>query len=418
MKKVLLRIIELTLCLPILFLMGCGGDTAPSTPSGSEDETPAVERPRGEALTEEELPYESYLYDYGFYSFCDEEFPTLNFDEAKGLYGEKSIAIIGDSISHGTASVLKYNNSWPVLLKNSINKVVGSNNYGYVSIATPKETDCELHDAEIVKGNWSGVPTAPNTPGFGYYYSTDNSGATLAFAVDNRKGSYNRHINGFYVYYRQSSANGSFDITVDGQKVASVAAGGETKDTARTAYIPLPEGTKSEFEICMVKTDDKPVYINGIAYAEADSGVFVHNYSYSGMKLCEANDSLLRELCRANYVIMALGYNDAGSEQSIDTFAYKLSVIVNACKESGATLVVCDFMWPKGTNTSWAQKYKNELFDAAKIAEGYYIDFTDFYKVENGKCLADTAHPKPLGYRLIARKLSYFFGVPFTTDLD
>ena len=57
------------------------------------------------------------------------------------------------------------------------------------------------------------------------------------------------------------------------------------------------------------------------------------------------------------------------------------------------------------------------MFSAAQTAEGFYIDFTDLARTERDKVLADAAHPTPFGYKLVARKLCYFLGIPFSSDL-
>ena len=144
----------------------------------------------------------------------------------------------------------------------------------------------------------------------------------------------------------------------------------------------------------------------------------INNYSLSGMTLTELDDDLLRNLCKSNYVIFCLGYNDAGSSQDITIFKQKLKVVSDACNEYGSTLIIADYIWPKGSNTSWATKYKNELFNCAKNANGYYINFYDMYKINSEYLLSDAAHPTPAGHKLIARKFSYFFGVPFNSNLD
>jgi hypothetical protein len=46
----------------------------------------------------------------------------LNFDKGLDMFGEKSISIIGDSISQGKNTEKMYNDSWVSLFKNAINK--------------------------------------------------------------------------------------------------------------------------------------------------------------------------------------------------------------------------------------------------------------------------------------------------------
>ncbi|MBO7217295.1 MAG: SGNH/GDSL hydrolase family protein [Clostridia bacterium] len=417
MKKFISIFTCVFLCLTLLFLAGCGNNPTDTNSSNSDPASGNPGRPKGEALTEEELPFERYIYDTGFYSFNDNDFPTLEFGEGKSPYGEKSIHIIGDSISEGAQAKAIYNNGYPALLKNSLNKWYGTQNWGYViPFNTNDNGDRELHTFSAETGGWMRETHSPNTPGFVRYTSADKAGSTALIETDRRKDSYDRHINGFYIYYSSGSTMGGFDITVNGQKVHSVAAGEELSNWARTEYIAIPSDVKDKLEIRIIKTDDKAVSINGIAYAEQDDGLFVHNFACSGMTLCEVENDLLREMCKANYVFLALGYNDVG-KGDVETYTRKLEVVTKACEETGATLVCFDFMWPMGENSSWGQNIKSALFSAAQAAKGYYIDFTYFAKIDRDYTLADSAHPTPKGYKLVARKLCYFLGIPFTSDL-
>ncbi len=419
MKNIFSAFTCLLLCLALVFVAGCEDNPTGANSSNSDPSSSNTERPRGEALSEEELPFERYIYESGFYSFNDNEFPTLEFSEGKSPYGEKAIHIIGDSISEGVQAKVIHNNGYPALLKNSLNKWYGTNNWGYViPFKTNDIGDRDLHAFSAESGGWMRETHSPNTPGFVRYTSSDKAGSTALIETDRRKDSYDRHINGFYIYYSSGSTMGGFDITVNGQKVHSVAAGGTLSNMTRTEYIAIPSDVKNKLEIRIVKTDDKAVSINGIAYAEQDEGLFINTYACSGMTLCEVDNELLREYCKANYVFLALGYNDVGKGDP-ETYAKKLEVITKACEETGATLVCFDFMCPPpNASSTWGESIKNAMFNAAQTAKGYYIDFTYFAKVDREYTLADAAHPTPKGYKLIARKICYFLGIPFTSDLS
>lgn len=418
MKKFFSVSICLLLSLALIFT-GCGNNTTDANSSNTDPSGGNAERPKGEALLEDELPFERYIYETGFYSFNDNEFPTLEFGEGKNRFGEKSIHIIGDSISEGVQAKAIYNNGYPALLKNSLNKWYGTQNWGFVIPFKSNDLgDREIHAFSAEKGGWQRETHSPNTPGFVRYTSADKAGSTALIETDRRKDSYDRHINGFYIYYSSGSMSGGFDITVNGQKVHSVAAGGELSNWARTDYIAIPDGIKSKLEIRIIKTDDKAVSINGIAYAEQSNGLFVHNFACSGMTLCEVDNDLLREMCKANYVFFALGYNDVNLGE-VETYQNKLQIVIDACNESGATLVCLDFITPpQNASTTWGNDIKNAMYNAAQTAKGYYIDFTYFAKIDRDFVLADAAHPTPKGYKLIARKLCYFLGIPFTSDFS
>lgn len=420
MKKLFYLVTILLLILSLILSTGCKKEATPTgdTSSVPAEEPAAEERPRGEALLDSELPFEKYIYEMGFYSFCDTQFPTLDLSKANGYYGEITINIIGDSISEGARGKFLYNNGYPALFKNSLNKTIDSNNWGFViPYKTNQHGDRELHSFNTEMGVWTRETEPVNTPGFVNYKSNDSAGSALLISLDRRADGYDRHINGFYLNYSAGPTNGGFEVYVNDIKVYTVPANEPANLMARTDYIAIPDGIRNNLKIKIVKTDNSSVSINGITYAEQDGGVFVNTYARSGASACETEDSLLMNMCKANYVIFALGYNDVSIE-NVKLYTKKLELVVEACKESGATLICLDFLWPQPQSTSWGQNIRNVLFDAAKTADGYYIDFTDFYRVDSDYLLADPAHPSPNGYRLVARKLCYFFGIPFSSDFS
>ena len=64
MKKTIFTLICFLLSLTLLFVAGCGERPQDTSSNSSDSSDGAIdERPRGEALTEEELPYEKYIYE-------------------------------------------------------------------------------------------------------------------------------------------------------------------------------------------------------------------------------------------------------------------------------------------------------------------------------------------------------------------
>ena len=187
---------------------------------------------------------------------------------------------------------------------------------------------------------------------------------------------------------------------------------GDTNYFAKTAFIQIPDGLDSKLEIRIAKKDAALVAISGISYTESDSGTTLNNYSLPSLALSDIDDNTLKGLCKSDYLILSLGFNDAINSRKLDEFKKKLSVISSACRENGTVLVVADFIWQEDK-----EDYSTALSDAAAVADGYYIDLRPLANISGTEFLTDHAHPDIFGHRAIARAISYFFSVPFCSGV-
>lgn len=348
----------------------------------------------------------------------------LKFDKGLDMFGEKSINIIGDSISQGFNAPKLYDQSWVSLFKNALNAKNGTYNLGFVSLHHFDDwgvEDCsEIHNVQVTKPGWvkkSGTESG-NTPGcYSYTAAQFTEGATLEISVNRKEGGIDRHINGFYIYYIQGATYGSFEIKINGKSVKTIDCSNSAYNScARTPYIQVPAdcGDMLTVEIIKLTNGVAPVTISGISYVDKPGAVTVNNYSLGGLQTLDLEDDLLRELAKANIVIFTMGTNDAGLKNDINEFKRKLSVVVDACKENGSTLIVGDVIWARDGNDWWATEYKNALKQMAKDANGYFIDFTT---IPISKVLdlvsdkRDICHPTVEGHKLLAEKLCSFFEV-------
>lgn len=340
-------------------------------------------------------------------------FTVFDFTAGKDMYGDKTINIIGDSISQGLNSDLFYDNSWASLFKEAIAKKYGTHNIGYVSLldrtneAVPGR---EIHTVSFPNGEWDRYYVSNNTPG-GLSYATHEQGAILRIAVNRQEGGKDRHINGFYVYYPEGPYRSTITVQVNGQTVAQIDANRmEENSCARSDYIPLPEGCGDEIEIDLIAGDcnNKSVIISGISYIDDPEDIVVNNYSLSGICLTDIDDSTLQNMCKANVVILTLGTNDAGLGRDLGTFKSKLNRVVYACQENGSLLIVGNMIWDRENDPNYAAAFKNALRDAAGSAGGYYLDL-NFARIRSDKFLEASrpwdVHPTVVGHKLIAQVL-------------
>ena len=386
-------------------LCACAG-----TPEQESQSEPVSEAPSSEssAPSSETPEPESWLD-----ALSSEPFAIFDFSEGKDMYGDKTVNIIGDSISQGLNSDLFYDYSWAALFKEAIAKKYGTHNIGFVSLldrtneAVPGR---EIHTVSFPQGEWERYYVSGNTPG-GMSYATHEQGAILRIEVNRHEGGKDRHINGFYVYYPEGPYRSTITVQVNGQELAVIDANrSEVNGCGRSEYIALPENCPDEVQIDLIAGDctNKSVIISGISYIDDPNDLTVNNYSLSGIELVQIDDDALQKMCKANVVILTLGTNDAGLGADIGIFNSKLDRVKYACKENGSLLIIGNMIWDREADPDYASAYKNALRDAADEAGGYYLDF-NFARIRSDKFLEASrpwdVHPTVVGHDLIAQVL-------------
>lgn len=386
-------------------LCACAG-----TPEQESQSEPVSEAPSSEsAAPSSETPEPESWLD----ALSSEPFAIFDFSEGKDMYGDKTVNIIGDSISQGLNSDLFYDYSWAALFKEAIAKKYGTHNIGFVSLldrtneAVPGR---EIHTVSFPQGEWERYYVSGNTPG-GMSYATHEQGAILRIEVNRHEGGKDRHINGFYVYYPEGPYRSTITVQVNGQELAVIDANrSEVNGCGRSEYIALPENCPDEVQIDLIAGDctNKSVIISGISYIDDPNDLIVNNYSLSGIELVQIDDDALQKMCRANVVILTLGTNDAGLGADIGIFNSKLDRVKYACQENGSLLIIGNMIWDREADPDYASAYKNALRDAADEAGGYYLDF-NFARIRSDKFLEASrpwdVHPTVVGHDLIAQVL-------------
>lgn len=406
MKRLKFLAIPLAL-ICLLSLCACGGDTKPAeetteAPTTLTDETEATNETEATEVTEA-LQWPENV--------SEEPFAIFDFSEGKDMYGDKTVNIIGDSITQGLNSELFYDNSWAALFKEVMAKKYGTHNIGFTSLLAETNEAVpgyELHKLSFPNGEdqWEKYYVSTSAPG-GLSYATHTQGAILRLSLNRMEGGKDRHINGFYVYYPEGPYRSTITVTVNGQTVAELDANrSEENWCKRSDYIAIPDGCGDELVIDMIAGDcnNKSVIINGISYIDDPEDIIINNYSLSGIRLGDIGDATLMEMCKANVVILTLGTNDAGFGD-IGTFNSKLDRVVYACQENGSLLIVGNMIWERANDPDYGSTFKNALRDAASEAGGYYLDL-NFARIRSDEFLEPTrewdVHPTVIGHKLIA----------------
>ena len=348
---------------------------------------------------------------------------------ATDVFGEHSITVLGDSISHGAASVDIYEKGWVALVKERINALTGDDNYGFTSVEGTlwgQTKSYELHEFPETKegfknrgdagDGWTEYRTAEllGTKGLG----SSTKGATLTFTAK-------KHYAYFYVYYEAGADYGTFEVyDTAGEMLMDVDAS-KGEGYARTEPIELPEDNK----IILKATSDKEVIFTGIGYYNKPDGVVVSNYANSGLQLAgtgKAADGNMTGLdnkfldlaTKSGTVIFAIGYNDAYFTTDMDVFAEKIDYLIAKANENGTKVIVSDCVWDKSGGDKLAQlrtprvkKVKDQLKRLATETNGVYVEHQAIYGDAILETLGDGVHPNADGHAMMAKAILEAMGL-------
>ncbi len=348
---------------------------------------------------------------------------------ATDVFGEHSITVLGDSISHGAASVDIHEKGWVALVKARINELTGDNNYGFTSVEGTlwgQTKSYELHEfPETEEGfknrgdagkGWTEYRTAEllGTKGLG----SSVKDATLTFTAK-------EHYKYFYVYYEAGADYGTFEVYDSAGEMLMDVDASKGEGYSRTEPIELPEDNK----IILKATSDKEVIFTGIGYYNKPDGVVVSNYANSGLQLAgtgKASDGNMTGLdekfldmaTKSGTLIFAIGYNDAYFTTDMDVFAEKIDYLIEKVNENGTKLIVSDCVWDKSGGDKLAQlrtprvsKVKAQLKRLAEETGGVYVEHQAIYGDAILETLGDGVHPNADGHAMMANAILEAMGL-------
>lgn len=308
-------------------------------------------------------------------------------------FGNRSIAVLGDSISHGANAPKIYEQSYMALVKQSLWEQVGYENYGFASIENTMwngtGTYKEVHHASW-GSEWAEQRIDDNLGRFNL--SSSKKGTKLDFTVE-------KAYQYFTVYYEVNENGGTFDVITDNGTVTVDTSKGLTDKIGRSEYIAFPASKKFTIQ---VSSEGKKVAINGVGYYNNTDGVVINNYASNGSKLIDVSDNVLDIACQSGVLIMAHGYNDSHFQQSSKInqrkFTQKIDYIIQKVSETGCKVIVNDMCW----NCNSENFYRKELKRLAEATGGLYVSAQDAYGDTMLGSLNDGIHPSPAGHKLVA----------------
>lgn len=365
-------------------------------------------------------------------------------------WGEKSVALLGDSISFGAGAegnLADY--CYAGMLKKAFNKANGSTNYGFMPAYT---TNWSPRSEEVC--GWPTMTGGPGVSGNSDGWSeTDNGNRLMTFGLTAYKqyASLTYKLRSGYdfeymcVYYQTGPSHGSFvvadnrdgmgyDKTEVGASSAKVYDCENTvNETKRTGFFRVDD-FQNGFSINIVSGDNQPVTICGLGFYNDISGnaITFNKYTRGGAMLTSLSDTVLSQAASSGTLILGLGYNDAfwGHEYGYTKadFTNRINYLIAECNKNGTKVVVNDYLW-SNYNTlaqykAWGADlraqidekfvfFRSELKRLAKETDGIYVSQEDTWgDLIIGYANAnDGVHPVNAGHEFMATALLEAMGL-------
>ncbi|MGN0172626.1 MAG: GDSL-type esterase/lipase family protein [Acutalibacteraceae bacterium] len=367
-------------------------------------------------------------------------------------FGDRSITVIGDSISFGVgcgageAAGDIPNESYVGIIRNAINAKTGYTNYGFSSVRTQSwETDAAARSYGV--NNW---PTMSDSTLWETEVRSPNyllgdgftASAQWAYMDYTMRDGYN--FDYFCIYYRVGADRGTFTVeSVDDSGIgyAQTASYGSdgigtrgpwfgctsaTEGTARTAFFKMSDFNNSKIRIT-VQSSGQDVTITGIGYYNdiSENAITLNNFASPGLQLAGSDSSpqsgvskeVLEVAAQAETLIFSLGYNDSHFDNNRDRFTARINELIEQVNKNGTKLIVNDMCWyiPSVTSITMdydsIQWYKSELKRLAEETNSIYLNQQAIHGDAVISTIEDGAHPNATGHRLIAETILKAMGV-------
>lgn len=353
----------------------------------------------------------------------------------ENIFGDRSVSVIGDSISYGSGSGEIPQSSYVGIIRQAVNAQTGCDNYGFSSVRSQTwESDASSRSYGInawpeMVGTWAEERNQTYLMWDGFTSCTNWN--YMDFKI--RDGYEYKY---FCVYYQAGPEQGKFSVgsVVDGAGYDQTAIDGSgpifdcyapTAGAARTAFFRTADFNNRTIRIA-VQGSGKNVTITGFGYYNdiSDTAVTVNNFSSGGLQLAGSGSletgvskDILKVAAKADTLIFSLGYNDSHFTNSRALFTEKIDYLIEQVNTNGTQLIVNDMCWyiPSFTAISMdydnIQWYKSELKRLAEKTNGIYLD----QQAINGDAvigtITDGAHPNATGHRMIAETILKAMGV-------
>ena len=363
---------------------------------------------------------------------------------------EKSIALLGDSISFGAGCSGEIaDTSYAGIIKNAVDEKLGGINYGFMPAYT---TNWSPRSEEVC--GWPTMTGGPGVSGNANGWSETDSGdrlMTFGLTAYKQYASLTYNLRSGYnfkyvcVYYQTGPSYGQFVVANNlpeggydqaevGQTAAKVYDCENTvAQTKRTGFFEVSKFTNG-ISINIVSNDNQPVTITGLGFYDDISGntVTFNKYTRGGAMLTSLSDAVLDQAASADTLIVGLGYNDFfwGHEYNYTKadFSNRIDHLIKACNQNGTKVIVNDYLWSNyktlAQYSAWSETtratidekyvfFHAELKRLAAETKGVYINQEEY----NGHAIIteannnDGVHPTNAGHAMMAKPILEAMGL-------
>ena len=313
----------------------------------------------------------------------------------------KSISVIGDSISQGEKATSRINDGYAGILRQFFSLEFGKKlNFGFAPFTSRATNATEM----VSLNSWSGWTLATNNGNVigGSSYTTSSTGSTLDFTI-------NHAFQKVKIAILKGSGFGSISLKQGSTIFGTVNTSASSDGVAVSNAIDISSADFSQsFQIV---ADSAPCTVSGLVLIDDEDWWTFNNYGRSGAPASTFTGANFDYMSNSDIVFYALGVN--GNRQGL---AESLALIKDRFSASRARKYVLDFCFYSPQLNSLSKKGVIRKFAAECGAE--YIDIwsaaqkdsTGTY-LADGFLNADGIHPADSGHRFIAEYIAKRIGL-------
>lgn len=332
-----------------------------------------------------------------------------------------SIAIIGDSISHGAFATNIKKASYVSLLKKYILNLFGSKNYGFETISA-SSTDgiwnsTMIHGMYTV-GTWT-TPVDAEVWSLNGMEKWGGASSQMFFEIDDLLEQKYFKLN--ILKSVTSASNYSIYVNNVLKETLGTGATGNVIQNAESSLIALTEDAiGSNHAIIKVVINSGELGISGVTYYNNIDDKVVNNYSQSGRKTENINEYVVNNVMSNNdFVFWNVGHNDAGladftKYNQVMQWVYQYATSKKTC------VAFCDFLWTHASDHYVKFKMKEKATQLGNSA--LYIDIpktltsdgsvpTSTYLTTTISSWSDVSHPNNKGHRIVFTQIKKALGI-------